>query len=53
MADSKLSALPETTAPPLTDDIYIVTSGSAPDRKATLANVKTAMSVGTIRKSVV
>lgn len=45
MADAKLTALTETTAPATTDDVYIVvTPGGTPaSRRCTIANLKIAM----------
>lgn len=48
MADTKLTALTETTAPATTDDVYIVTTpgGTPASKRCTIANLKTAMGLG-------
>jgi len=47
MADSKLTALTETTSPATTDDVYVVTTpgGTPASKRCTIANLKTAMAV--------
>lgn len=49
MADTKLTALTETTSPATTDDVYIVTTpgGTPASKRCTIANLKTAMGVVT------
>lgn len=46
MADTKLTALTETTAPATSDDVYIVTTpgGTPASKRCTIANLRTAMS---------
>lgn len=47
MADTKLTALTETTSPATSDDVYVVTTpgGTPASKRCTIANLKTAMSV--------
>lgn len=47
MADTKLTALTETTSPATSDDVYIVTTpgGTPASKRCTIANLKTAMAV--------
>lgn len=47
MADTKLTALTETTSPATSDDVYIVTTpgGTPASKRCTIANLRTAMSV--------
>lgn len=51
MADTKLTALTETTSPATSDDVYIVTTpgGTPASKRCTIANLRTAM--GTITRS--
>lgn len=45
MADTKLTALTETTSPATSDDVYVVTTpgGTPASKRCTIANLKTAM----------
>lgn len=47
MADTKLTALTETTSPALTDDVYVVTTpgGTPASKRCTIGNLKTAMGI--------
>lgn len=47
MADTKLTALTETTSPATSDDVYVVTTpgGTPASKRCTIANLKTAMGV--------
>lgn len=47
MADTKLTALTETTSPATSDDVYVVTTpgGTPSSKRCTIANLKTAMGV--------
>lgn len=50
MADSKLTDLPETTSPALTDDVYVVTTpgGTPASKRSTIANLRAAMGFGAL-----